>query len=45
MGELYTDDEIKLIISIIDSDSLDIIEYPEFVQWWCTESPPTVADI
>lgn len=38
MGENYSENEIILLLSLIDSDGLDIVEFPEFIRWWCDET-------
>jgi Ca2+-binding EF-hand superfamily protein len=35
MGESYTNDEIELILKYIDTDGLKVVEFPEFIRWWC----------
>ena len=38
MGENYLDEEITLLLSLIDSDGLDVVEFPEFIRWWCDDT-------
>jgi hypothetical protein len=39
MGEVYTPLEIRVILNMVDCDHIGIVELPEFVKWWCAETP------
>ena len=39
MGGHYSESEVDLIITLIDPDQLDFIEFAEFVHWWTTDNP------
>jgi hypothetical protein len=38
MGENYSDPETALLLTMIDSDGLGVVEFPELVRWWCDET-------
>ena len=37
MGESYTNEEIDLILRYADNDGLKVVEFPEFIRWWCND--------
>lgn len=37
LGEEYNPIEIKLILLQLDADNLGLIEFTEFIKWWCEE--------
>ena len=36
MGEYYSPEEVQtLLITYLDIDQLGVVEFPEFIRWWC----------
>ena len=37
MGESYTNEEVDLILKYADADGLRVVEFSEFIRWWCSD--------
>ena len=37
MGEVYTPAEVAILLESIDYDKLQIVEFPDFIRWWCAQ--------
>ena len=40
MGGNYSESEVDLIVTLIDPDQLDFVEFAEFVHWWTNDNLP-----
>lgn len=36
MGEEYSSAEQELILRDVDPDKIDVVEFAEFIRWWCS---------
>jgi Ca2+-binding EF-hand superfamily protein len=37
MGQRYSETELALVLESVDSDQVGVVDFAEFVRWWCTD--------